>query len=519
MLEIQSEVLQGNYGYVNARVRAMKSVLLGREFYEDLLKASDFSGIMGILDKTPYKTEIQECAISRSGVEGIDEALKRNLARTFRKILSFAGSEPRELILIILGRWDLHNIITILRGIHIKVPTEQILESLVPAGEMDMSPLNQLANEQSIKGCIDVLATWGSPYARVLNEKYAEYVEENDISILELALDKAYYANALEKLKKSGNINYKIIKNLIVYEIDAINVTTILRLQKLTIEDLLRRKKTVREAEQKEKVEYKGYISKAKAWWSEMTTPIEESASPDKADIKKSKLSVFWDNCERLFKSKYKEYEKSKEILYKKIAEEKSVLKKVKLFLNADLFGTTNKKVSKSKPDIKYLLNDIKQAYKKFEGVLLKAKKAENEEEAKRQEDARKNEEMRRNRIAEFYIPGGSEIDKEYFINVCLNLDVEKVVKDLEQTSYGKSLKALMERYQEFNTLSLLERKIEEMIITKSVGTYNKGPLSIGIPVGYIWKKYNEIVNLRIIVRCKGIGMPDRKIREELIIV
>ncbi|MBI5206221.1 MAG: V-type ATPase subunit [Candidatus Firestonebacteria bacterium] len=518
MLEIQSEVLQGNYGYVNARVRAMKSVLLGREFYEDLLKTSDFSGIMGLLDKTPYKTEIQECAISRSGVEGIDEALKRNLARTFRKILSFAGSEPRELILMILGRWDLHNIITILRGVHIKVPTEQILESLIPAGEMDVSPLNQLANEQSIKGCIDVLATWGSPYARVLNEKYGEYVEENDISILELALDKAYYANALEKLKKIGNINYKIVKNLIVYEIDAINVTTILRLQKLTIEDLLKRRKMAQEEEKKEvKAEPEGYISKTKAWWREMTTPIE--SSDKKSNIKESKLSIFWDNCKRLLKLKYKEYEKAKEILYKKIAQEKSVFKKIKLFLNADLFKTSNKKASKNKSDFKYLLNDIKQAYRKIEGILLKAKKAENEDEAKKQEEAQKNEEMRRNRIEEFYIPGGNEINKEHFINVCLNLDVEKVVKDLEQTSYGKALRDLMDRYQEYNTLSLLERKIEEMIITKSVGTYNKGPLSIGIPIGYIWKKYNEIVNLRIIVRCKGIGMPDRKIREELIIV
>ena len=41
----------------------------------------------------------------------------------------------------------------------------------------------------------------------------------------------------------------------------------------------------------------------------------------------------------------------------------------------------------------------------------------------------------------------------------------------------------------------------------------------MGVMASYIWAKYNEVVNLRIIIRGKAIGMQERKIREELIFV
>ncbi|MBI5207774.1 MAG: V-type ATPase subunit [Candidatus Firestonebacteria bacterium] len=551
-LQTQKHTVLDNYGYINARVRAMKSVLLGSEFYEELLKVNDFSGLMGLLEKTPYKQEIQECAISHTGIEGIDEALKRNLSRTFRRILDFAGGEANNLILVLLGRWDVRNIITILRGIHIDVSSEQILESLIPAGELDMPLLTQLANESNIKGCINILATWGSPYARILNEKYAEYMEEKDLSILELALDKAYYINAMDRLK-GVNVNFKIMKDLIVNEIDAINVTTILRLQKLNIEDLIYKRKAEKE-EIKEEVKTKPKniserIKKIKEdinlWWQKMTAPIKEEGdvsnesegasqeTGEKTVIVKDNISFnvalkrFLKNSERLIKTqfneKYEQYRKSRENLYEKISMEKNIFKKIWLYLNSDIIEKKPVRYSKTvryKKNVKDILTEIKNAYKKIEKIVIKAKKVDEDKKDEEEQKARLKDAMRRERLRDFFITGGKQIkNADHFVDLCLNLDVEKVVKELEKTSFGVVLKSVLERYLEFNALSILERKIEEQITLRGVAAYNKGPLCIGIPIGYIWKKYNEVVNLRIIMRCKKIGMPDRKIREELVIV
>ena len=44
-------------------------------------------------------------------------------------------------------------------------------------------------------------------------------------------------------------------------------------------------------------------------------------------------------------------------------------------------------------------------------------------------------------------------------------------------------------------------------------------PLGIGIPIAYLWGKQNEITNLRIIVKGASVGMPEDRVRGELILV
>ncbi|MDI7253258.1 MAG: V-type ATPase subunit, partial [Actinomycetota bacterium] len=43
-----------------------------------------------------------------------------------------------------------------------------------------------------------------------------------------------------------------------------------------------------------------------------------------------------------------------------------------------------------------------------------------------------------------------------------------------------------------------------------------KDPLGIGVIIHYMWRKYLEITNLRIIMRGKSIGLIESQIRKEL---
>ncbi len=128
-------------------------------------------------------------------------------------------------------------------------------------------------------------------------------------------------------------------------------------------------------------------------------------------------------------------------------------------------------------------------------------------------------EEMDVEEMGEFFIEGGKEINFDKFIMIARQEDIEGIVNELSGTTFGKILSEHLAEFYDNQKLSFLERFLEETIIRKSIDMFKADPLSIAIIIGYIWAKFNEIVNLRIIVRGKSVGMPEDKIREALILV
>jgi V/A-type H+-transporting ATPase subunit C len=74
-----------------------------------------------------------------------------------------------------------------------------------------------------------MLATWGIVYAKPLTEKFPEYFENGDLAILECALDKYYYKEALESVK-TRSYNTTLIRDVLATEIDVVNLRTIFRM-------------------------------------------------------------------------------------------------------------------------------------------------------------------------------------------------------------------------------------------------------------------------------------------------
>ena len=219
-----------DYGYVNARIRGMKSRLLDRHTLEDLIFQPDLDSLISDLEKTPYKEDIIDAKVLFQGILCIEYALRKNFIRTFQKILEYVReTEAERYIRIFLHRWDVQNIKTILRGKNIHITNEEILDCLVPAGELDEATLKELVRQQDVRAVIDLLATWGIVYAKPLTEKYAEYLEKSDLALLECALDKYYYKEALDSVK-TKSYNTLLIRDILETEIDVVNIRTILRM-------------------------------------------------------------------------------------------------------------------------------------------------------------------------------------------------------------------------------------------------------------------------------------------------
>lgn len=219
-----------DYGYINARMRGMKSRLLTRRQLDDLITRPDLPSLIADLENSPYREEIIDAKGRLEGILCVESALRDNFTKTFRKIQDFARQEEAErYIVIFLHRWDVQNIKTILRGKNIHVTSEEIGSCLVPAGEMDEVTLNELLKQPDVRGVIDLLATWRVPYARPLTEAYPDFAKTKDLAVLECALDRYYYTDALDSVKAPG-YNNQLIRDFLRLEIDVVNIRTVLRM-------------------------------------------------------------------------------------------------------------------------------------------------------------------------------------------------------------------------------------------------------------------------------------------------
>lgn len=317
------------------------------------------SEIIVALEQTIYKRDIEEGVLQAPGVPGVEEGLRRNIVSDFRKVLEMVDGEARELAKILLGRWDIQNIKTILRGKHTGAPSEEVISSLIPAGELSETLLFQLEKQFDIKAVLDLLALWKVSYSKPLTQNFSLYARTRNLAKLELELDRFYYADALLRLRRQ-NLNVSLVREIVQREIDFINIMTLIRLIRERLEE-------------------------------------EE--------------------------------------------------------------------------------------------------------------------------ILAFFIDGGKFLDQAQFNELAKVKEPEDIVAALRKTPYHEALNQGLIKYAETGALSVIQRHMEELIICNSVKMFRGDPLSVALIIGYISAKFNEVVNLRIIVRGKSVGMPEEKIREGLVLV
>lgn len=218
-----------DYGYTNARIRGMRWRLLKQSFFDDLMASKDMGTVIQKVLQTEYGPELESRILHGRTATQVDEALKDNMTATFRKVLALANPEAHELITTLLGRWDLFNVKTIIRGKHMVLPAEEIIDSLIPVGQLTQVDMDELARQESVKAVVDTLATWRLPFAVPLRDVLPEYQQSQDLSLLELALDRYYYEWASRRLS-SRRTNVKLAREFLGVQVDTMNLLTTLRL-------------------------------------------------------------------------------------------------------------------------------------------------------------------------------------------------------------------------------------------------------------------------------------------------
>ncbi|MBU2599352.1 V-type ATPase subunit [bacterium] len=234
---LDKSISTDNFDYLNARLRVMHGKLLSNEHYKQLLSLKEVETLVDFLLNSPYAVDLSDTLVSSSGYPAIEITLRENLSKTMQKVLSMAEGRTRYWIGLLLSKWDIYNIKTIIRGKLTHQLPEDIFQSLVPMATLKDVHLKMLIEQEEIKEVISLLATWGYNLDRKIKEAIIDFYNQYpEVSLIykhlieiENLIDRWYFEYLVESLKTEDEDSF-FVQKMVASEIDFFNLTICLKL-------------------------------------------------------------------------------------------------------------------------------------------------------------------------------------------------------------------------------------------------------------------------------------------------
>lgn len=224
-----TEVSSGSapYIYVSTRMRVRKAKLIPKEEYLRMLNMG-LPEFTRLIEEMEYKREIDELSASFSGVDLIENAMSWNLAKEYQRIIKLAPGEMKGFTRDYLHKWDIQNILTILRGKEMNLSAGKIRAVLVPAGALDAAILDKMLAEQSVERIVEMIQI--KKISEILEEGLNEAIETKSFGKIENELYKYYYATLI-KAARGGMKGGGPFLKYVMFEIDIKNIINLFRIR------------------------------------------------------------------------------------------------------------------------------------------------------------------------------------------------------------------------------------------------------------------------------------------------
>lgn len=220
--------------YLCARLRAMRAQLLSRREFEGILTLPDLPSIAASLRDSPYGQYMESTGGEMPEAARIEEALRRNVSQTLARLLAISTGDCAEAVRLVLGRWEVQAVKTILRGKISGASPAEILSSLVPTGLHDEAALEEMCRQADPRALAELMVTWREPWGLPLLRALPEYREPRDLAILETALDRCWFEQAAKRLQEirprpAGTDGEDALSLFVSLSVDTINLMTVLK--------------------------------------------------------------------------------------------------------------------------------------------------------------------------------------------------------------------------------------------------------------------------------------------------
>lgn len=216
------------YIFCNSTISAWEARLLSEARLMELAESPGVANVFSALEDTDYRAQLAE--LKKGGefnMASVERALKESLNVRYRELAEMIPKERKGTFLKLLQRVDLWNIKAIVTMIHDGVPKEQRLQELMPSPTMPTERLEILASAEDLDGLLEFLK--GGEYFDVISSAMEDYHKRGLIALLS-ALDKYYYTSLWVDVQ-AKRAQRLVLKTMVGYEIDSVNIKLILRLR------------------------------------------------------------------------------------------------------------------------------------------------------------------------------------------------------------------------------------------------------------------------------------------------
>ncbi|MDG7009838.1 MAG: V-type ATPase subunit [Nitrososphaerota archaeon] len=223
------------YAYANARVKAMQSDLFSQQKFESLVSTKDFGELTHELNLTVYKDDLATLAVKYSGADLLEAAVHRHLVRISKSVLLLTPDDSKDVVSLILGRWDIRNVSLIITSKAMGYPLGQMTDVfLVSSTDFPLGPmagvlsyyeLKELAEMKDVAGVV----TWASKRYGGDFEVYLEkYRTDGDIGPLLLQLELTYLRRLILSVQGRSGADARVAVAL-KSSIDERNIIAVLK--------------------------------------------------------------------------------------------------------------------------------------------------------------------------------------------------------------------------------------------------------------------------------------------------
>jgi len=203
---------------------------------DDLISliGKDLEAIRCALADSPYGEQISAVSQDLFDYSFLEAALLQNYAEVIRKLVNSSSGNIKKLLLAFSKKLEVSNVKTMLRAAKAPIEFEESLKNIIPVGTLDVKRCRAIL--EAAKSVEDVIAALPNfEYGKILKHAVEEHGDIADLTLLEVALDKAVYREILEKIEKLTGVDKKIAKDVLGIELDAVNVKVILKGKELAV--------------------------------------------------------------------------------------------------------------------------------------------------------------------------------------------------------------------------------------------------------------------------------------------
>jgi V/A-type H+-transporting ATPase subunit C len=194
-----------DFVYGNTRLHARRAALLDAADYEQLL-GEDIDALLAALERTPYAPELERLR-DQTGLRRLHKTIRAHLGRSLEEMRGFYADRARELVDLMLSRFDVANVLLILRArAGTQRPADEALASLLPVGWLVEPLASEILRGPELAGAVDLIIrrTPGTEQTDALRAALGEYERTGNLTALEQAVLAAHTAHVTATLASAG---------------------------------------------------------------------------------------------------------------------------------------------------------------------------------------------------------------------------------------------------------------------------------------------------------------------------